>query len=123
MLTVVIIVGVAPFLSSPSLAPLPGERLRGARLNGTDWKDTSAGAEARAHVVGYLLGLHRLVDAGMDAEVGRYLATGRWRDGVDLTGVPEEVVRRTESLTRALHTHATDARALLGVLNQLLDLW
>jgi hypothetical protein len=92
-------------------------------LDHTDWKDTSAGAEARARVAGYFLGLHRLVDAGMDAEVGGYLYPGRWRDGVDLSAVPEDVVRRTESLTRTLHTAGADPGALRSVLDQLLDLW
>jgi hypothetical protein len=92
-------------------------------LDRTDWKNTSAGAEARAQVAAYFLGLHRLVDAGMDAEVGRYLYPGRWRDGVDLSAVPEDVVRRTEFLTQRLHTAGPDPRALRGVLDQLLDLW
>jgi hypothetical protein len=94
-------------------------------MNRPDWKTTFIAAAARFKVASHFLRCLRLIDAGMLEEAERCMARDAWRKGVDLTGVPPEVVEKTEALcsrARGGMEHG-NAEALGETVDEIVDLW
>src|SRR5688572_5896679 len=92
------------------------------RVQENDWKAT---VPARDEVATYFLGCLRLVEAGMFEQAETCLLPQRWRGELDLTGVPGDVVHRTEVLSsraRGLVRYG-DPDAVTDLVTRIVNLW
>ena len=91
----------------------------------TEWKSTYLGVAARSAVATHFLRCLRMLDAGMLAEAKPCFARRAWREGIDLTGVPNDIIEKTEALcasTRYLFEYR-DEKSVRAAAHEILDLW
>jgi hypothetical protein len=92
-------------------------------LDQQDWKTTVPAA--RHQVAGHFLRTLRLIEAGMLEQAETCLSARRWRKDIDLTGVPGEVLHKTEVLASRALTLAQhgDPDALAEMVTRIVDVW
>jgi hypothetical protein len=90
-----------------------------------DWKTTFIAGAARHHVAAHFFRCLRLLDARMLEEAKLCLARDAWRFGIDLTGVPPDILDRTENLRRTARSllDQGNAEPVGDMVNEIVDLW
>lgn len=94
-------------------------------MSGNDWKASPLNKGVRHHVVSHVGYCLELLNAEKFEEAKYYLHREAWRTGLDLTGVPETVIDRTDNLcSRASGLLAFGhPEAIKEVVLQIKDLW